>query len=226
MPVLIGIGVTLLAALVSRVAPVEHAANAVAVVFAGATYALVLRHDAARIGAYGLALGGLFEPAPLSAARMGRDFARALRWCLLLAAITLPLFWVGYRLWFGVATDFEWPAGAGWWDDVLGQLLVIALPEEMFYRGYLQSALKSWDTKTVRVLGAEIGLGLVLSSVIFALGHVLSTPHPARLAVFFPSLLFGWLRARTGGIGSGVLYHALCNLFSSTLAYGYGLATR
>jgi membrane protease YdiL (CAAX protease family) len=41
--------------------------------------------------------------------------------------------------------------------------------------------------------------------------------------VFFPSLLFGWLRARTGGIGAGTAYHASCNLFASLLGRGYGL---
>jgi membrane protease YdiL (CAAX protease family) len=41
--------------------------------------------------------------------------------------------------------------------------------------------------------------------------------------VFFPALVFGWMRARTGGIGAAVLFHALCNIFSATLARGYGL---
>ena len=53
--------------------------------------------------------------------------------------------------------------------------------------------------------------------------RVLTEPHPARLAVFFPSLLFGWLRARTGGIGTSVIFHAMCNLFVAVLARGYGL---
>ena len=35
----------------------------------------------------------------------------------------------------------------------------------------------------------------------FALGHVATEVHPNRLAVFFPSLLFGYLRTRRGGIG-------------------------
>ena len=54
----------------------------------------------------------------------------------------------------------------------------------------------------------------------------MTEPHPARLAVFFPALLFGWLRARTGGIGASVVFHALCNLFSATLARGYAVVHR
>jgi hypothetical protein len=52
---------------------------------------------------------------------------------------------------------------------------------------------------------------------------VLTQPFIARLAVFFPALVFGWLRARTGGIGAGVIYHAACNLFASYLGESYGL---
>jgi membrane protease YdiL (CAAX protease family) len=69
----------------------------------------------------------------------------------------------------------------------------------------------------------KFGVGLLLSSAVFALGHLLATPAASRLAVFFPSLVFGWLRVRTGGVGAGVFYHALCNLFSATLAQGYAL---
>ena len=57
----------------------------------------------------------------------------------------------------------------------------------------------------------------------FALGHLATVHSPARLAVFFPSLLFGWLRARTRGIGASCLFHAMCNVFSEVLGKGYGL---
>ncbi len=61
-----------------------------------------------------------------------------------------------------------------------------------------------------------------MTSAIFALGHLLTIHDPGRLAVFFPSLVFGWLRARTGGVGASIAFHALCNLFSATLLQAYG----
>jgi hypothetical protein len=73
------------------------------------------------------------------------------------------------------------------------------------------------------VLGAPIGWGLLVSSLIFAIGHFVTVPVPARFAVFFPSLLFGWLRARTGGIGASLTFHAFCNVFSETLGRAYGV---
>ena len=68
-----------------------------------------------------------------------------------------------------------------------------------------------------RFLGAPIGRGLVVSSLLFALGHVAVVPNPQRLAVFFPALVFGWMRARTGSIVPGAVFHALCNLFADVL---------
>ena len=64
------------------------------------------------------------------------------------------------------------------------------------------------------VLGAPVGWALVVSSALFALGHVAVIPNPQRLAVFFPALLFGWMRARTGSIAAGASFHALCNVVS------------
>ncbi len=79
-----------------------------------------------------------------------------------------------------------------------------------------------WPPRWV-VLGARIGPGLVVGAIVFALGHVATVHLPVRLAVFFPALLFGWLRARTGGVGASILFHAFCNVYSQTLGRGFGL---
>lgn len=102
-----------------------------------------------------------------------------------------------------------------WWliNLVLVQLLLVALPEEVFYRGYLQSRLDTLIGREVRVLGVSVNLtSMVVTSALFAIGHVVTVPAPSRLAVFFPSLLFGWMRRATGGILAPVIFHAACNL--------------
>jgi membrane protease YdiL (CAAX protease family) len=108
-------------------------------------------------------------------------------------------------------------------NDVFGQLVIIALPEEAFYRGYLQSRLDDVWAPRWRIAGAEVGPGLIVASVVFALGHFATIRDPARLAVFFPSLVFGWLRARTRGVGASCGFHAMCNIFSELLGKGYGV---
>jgi len=86
-----------------------------------------------------------------------------------------------------------------------------------------QSALDEVWRPRLRVLGAELGPSLLVTSALFALGHLATELDANRLAVFFPALLFGWLRARTGGVGASIALHALCNLFASYLARSYGL---
>jgi membrane protease YdiL (CAAX protease family) len=107
--------------------------------------------------------------------------------------------------------------------DAGSQLLGVAFPEEVFFRGYLQSALDRVWPPRFRLLGARLGPGLLVASAVFALGHLLTDPHPTRLAVFFPSLAFGFLRARSGGVGAAIVFHAACNLFASYLGRSYGL---
>jgi membrane protease YdiL (CAAX protease family) len=101
------------------------------------------------------------------------------------------------------------------------QLLAVALPEELFYRGWMQT---SWRRAVpgagVTVLGARLGPGFLATQALFALGH-LATFQPWRLGTFFPGLLFGWLRERTGGLAAPVFLHALSNLFLRVLEVSF-----
>jgi CAAX protease family protein len=232
--------------------PERHAATGVGLAFLAATYLLVLRKDAAFIRAHGLSLGGLLEPGAIDPRKLLRDGASATLWAVGLAAILFPPFWIGFVLWWHPDKTFAFVGPTSYFDDVLGQVMVIALPEEAFYRGYLQPSLeRAWSAPkaeavppssadapyrghnpsspamrprgTFRLLGAQVGWAIPATSAMFAFGHFLTEPNPQRLAVFFPSLMFGWLRNRTGGIGAAIALHAMANLFSATLGRGYGL---
>jgi hypothetical protein len=220
---LIAILTTVVVTALSYLLPDRYAATGVGLAFLAATWWTVLRGDDARVPHFGLSLGGLLESSPLRPARLARDGAKALAWALGIAAVVFPLFWLGYRFWWKPAQPFLWVPPASWSDEILGQILVIALPEEAFYRGYVQTALDDAWGKRARVAGASLGWGILLSAALFGIGHFLTEPRPERLAVFFPALLFGWLRARTGGVGAAVALHAMANIFSATLGRGYGL---
>jgi membrane protease YdiL (CAAX protease family) len=189
--------------------------------FLGSAWILVVRKDADTIAAHGLSLGGLLEPVRIDGARLARAAFVALGWALLAMLVAFPAFWLGYLGYFQPKAAFALPSPAGIVDDAAGQLVVIALPEEAFFRGYLQTALDRTFPPRWRLLGAPLGPGWLLSAAIFAIGHLLTDLRVARLAVFFPALLFGWLRQRTRGIGAPVVFHAACNVLSATLARGY-----
>ena len=121
-----------------------------------------------------------------------------------------------------IALPFEATRSSWWWLELLAmQLILVALPEEWFYRGYLQARLDEGHPRRWRVLGANVGIGWLLGSALFALGHLVLDARVERLAVFFPSLLFGWLRARTGSIMTSTIFHALCNVLAQALGYLY-----
>jgi hypothetical protein len=221
-PLLAAAGVTAAVTAMSWLLPLKLAAAGVGLGFLGASWWLVLRGDEDAVQHHGLALGGLFEATRLDPARIARDTARALGWAALCALVIFPPFFVGYRVYWHTG-PFHPGLPPEFLDNLQNQILVIALPEEAFFRGYLQTSLDDVWPARVRVLGVDLGPAVVVTSLIFAVGHLLTSPHPARLAVFFPSLLFGWLRSRTGGVGAGVLFHAACNLLVSVLAHGYGL---
>jgi membrane protease YdiL (CAAX protease family) len=101
--------------------------------------------------------------------------------------------------------------------SALNQLVVVAIPEEIFFRGYLLVRLERHWRPTRRLWGAPVGKALLVSSALFALGHLVVVPNPQRLAVFFPALLFGWMRGRTGSIAAGATFHALCNVFADVM---------
>jgi hypothetical protein len=216
--------VTVVVSLVSAFVPEKYIATAVGFVFLAATWLLAWRRDDAKVERYGLALGGLVMPGKLALPRLARSTVVALAWALGLALVFFVPFYMGWRLWWAPKVPFALHVALrDALNEIMGQILVIALPEEAFYRGYLQSRLdEAWPRK-VRILGAQIGISVLVASLIFALGHLATIRQPVRLAVFFPSLLFGWLRARTGGVGASIAFHAMCNLFSETLGRGYGV---
>ena len=145
-----------------------------------------------------------------------------LAWSLGVCAVVLPLFgllFVQFARWLAhvPAQTREWLAPYVWvrgtfhlevplsW-DFAGQVAgnaAVAFSEEFFYRGYMTLRFEERWTPLRSALAA---------AALFAVGHLL-TPAPWRLAVFFPALLFAWLRNRTGTIVGASIAHFLCNVW-------------
>jgi membrane protease YdiL (CAAX protease family) len=103
---------------------------------------------------------------------------------------------------------------------VLTELLVVALPEELFYRGFIQSRLRDAWPQGRLLWGARLGRAFWLTAVLFAFGH-LAVFQVWRLAVFFPALLFGWMREKTGTVVGSTLMHAYANLLQLVIAASF-----
>ena len=150
---------------------------------------------------------------------------------LLIGGLFLP-FVAGYHVWhvyilgdarIGEGFPAAWPTLAGFALLVGYHLFFVAIPEEFFYRGYLQTRLDEAFTGRWRVLGATVGPGLLIATVIFAFGHTIVVYQWWHVFIIFPGLIFAWLRARTGEVMAGAVFHAWCNVTVTTLDILYGL---
>ncbi len=87
------------------------------------------------------------------------------------------------------------------WEMLFRQGLLVALPEEVFFRGYMYDAFeeKGWEP-------------VLSSSAVFAAGHLLIYSSWYRALTLFPGLLLGGGRKIAGNIYVPVLLHLLFNL--------------
>ena len=119
------------------------------------------------------------------------------------------------------ATHPLWRVPADFPLQVAAQLVVIALPEELFFRGYVQGRLEDVLPPTRTFAGARIGWAWLIAAALFGLGHFLVTFEPQMLTRFFPGLVFGWMFARTRSILAGTIFHATCNLLMEVLGASF-----
>ena len=119
-------------------------------------------------------------------------------------SFSLPAPWLR---WYGLGAAYQ----------IALEVFVVALPEEVFHRGYLMSAFEDLWPPRRRWFGVPFGLAAFASSAVFAIGHLVGEAEVARLATFFPALLFAWLWRRSGSLWAPALFHAASNLLMGVL---------
>lgn len=93
----------------------------------------------------------------------------------------------------------------------LSMLLLVALPEEWFFRAYLMTRIhlffKDIAFKDIHSAWAAN----ITSSTLFALMHT-PTQGLFGLSVFLPSLVFGWVYQKSNNLIIVILLHSISNL--------------
>jgi len=92
--------------------------------------------------------------------------------------------------------------------------MYIALAEEVFFRGYVQSNI-------LRLTRPIMGrwprrwqwMSISLSAVCFAVAHIIIQGHIGSALTFLPGLVLGWLFIRTRSLWAPILFHGLANAF-------------
>ncbi|HPM41734.1 MAG TPA: type II CAAX endopeptidase family protein [bacterium] len=144
-----------------------------------------------------------------------RRYLRSLIVFLVASAVVFPLFLLAAHGWQRFVLGMGEFHAAGMpqlFTTVAYQLILVALPEEFFFRGYFQSTMNRIFPRPWRFLGANLGWGFVVTAAIFAFAHSVIFYRWWHFSIFFPALVFGYLRERTGSITAPVLFHAASNL--------------
>ncbi len=143
-------------------------------------------------------------------ARTRKDWISALNGlligCMGIAILALFATLSGATKW-----NFTLPTFAG--VRILSNFFLTAIPEEGFYRGFVQSVLCKYF-KNVRF--GKL-LALLLTSILFTAAHVYWSPNLSVLIfVFLASLLYGGVYMLSGKIESAILCHFLLNFIHMT----------
>ena len=145
---------------------------------------------------------------------------KGLKYFILSSAVIFPLysgaFYASVHLGFTVPAGLIAP-GVNIFNWIIYNLIAVAFFEEVFFRGYLQGRLAEYAKGSFSGTGTVFWLPVVAAAFLFALAHVAVDLDPARMAVFFPGLLFGWLRTRTGTLLAPILSHGCANVLSMLL---------
>jgi membrane protease YdiL (CAAX protease family) len=109
----------------------------------------------------------------------------------------------------------------------LGFIGVVAIGEELFFRGYLQSRLNAAFGRPWQARGISFGPGLILTSLIFGFLHSLNTVDYFHGRFHFDwgwaalttvaGLIFGFIREATGSIWPGAVVHGLLDVWTTAL---------
>lgn len=154
-----------------------------------------------------------------------KAFSRSLGYFLISSIIIFPLFFVGAYFWqmyvMGYKT-FVFATFPNILNVSLFQILLIALPEEFYFRGYFQTMLNRVWLPRWRILGTGLGYPWIITALVFAFAHSIVYYQWWHFSIFFPALVFGYLRERTGSITAPILFHAVSNIAMDWLGRSFG----
>lgn len=153
------------------------------------------------------------------------DYFRSLKFFFIITLAVMPPFMVAAHFWMLHVfhrQGFEPASITFFTQGFLTQLIAVALPEEFFFRGYFQEKLGTFFKPKWKIFGVSLGYAWPLTAIIFSFAHSVIHIQWWHFSIFFPALLFGWLREKTGSITAPILFHTFCNCWTVWFTHSYG----
>lgn len=153
-----------------------------------------------------------------------QNLIKAMRAAAVVSLLIFPLAFLANHFYQKLYFTASYHAGSPvlWPTYLLSQVILTSFPEEFFFRGYMQGVLSQITPPRRRIFGVPFGRAQVLVALMFALSHSLIELAGWHIFIFFPGLVFGWLKEKTGTIWAGMVFHAVCNAFAFWVSLHYG----
>lgn len=143
-----------------------------------------------------------------------RNGFRSIRTMLLFMVWILPLFIVVliFFQFIFLAKPIRFAVPEHFLIKCIHLLFFVSLPEEYFFRGYLQSALNRIFKRSFTAFKARIGPGLFITAFLFVFAHTGISGVWDGFFGIFPALIFGWLRDKTENVLASIIFHWICDV--------------
>ena len=168
--------------------------------------------------------------------RNRQAFFNSLRWTLIVSLVVFPILALLNHFYQAIPIHLKF-FGTGFWkleahytsveshrpllSTFFFHLVMVAFAEEFFFRGYFLKRMKEVFDDRIDFWGVKVGWAFFLTAFLFALSHSLIVVRWWHFAIFFPALVFGWLREKIGGLTAPILFHALSNTFAAWVGIHY-----
>jgi len=145
---------------------------------------------------------------------------RMLWWvCLIVFPITFLALWLLRSLGLELPLRPVRALEQNWLCWSFYQFMYVAVAEEVFFRGYVQSNVLRLLNKTKsEQLEQPQWTSVVISAACFATAHIIIQGQMISALIFLPGLILGWLFIRTKSLLAPILFHGLANVYYCLVA--------
>jgi len=147
-------------------------------------------------------------------------FSIKLVFCVCLVVFPLAFFgWVLLK-WCGYHPLIHQPAPIkqNWVSFIFYQFMYVAVAEEVFFRGYVQSNIhRLIESRFYATTDKHKWLAIALSAGVFSLAHIIVEAQIIAGLTLLPGLVLAWLFTRSRSLLAPILFHGLANIYWSLL---------
>lgn len=132
--------------------------------------------------------------------------------CIVVFPATFSCCWLLKSYGLGLPLRPMLPEGQSWACWLFYQFMYVAIAEEVFFRGYVQSNILRLTSKLkLKQCWLQQWISITLSATCFAIAHIIVQGQIISVLTFLPGLILGWLFIRTKSLLAPILFHGLAN---------------